>query len=114
MPFAVSKDEFPHLNRQARERLWTQRQRATDEQSRIHDGFEVFEDACYYDMICVRPAGSRDFNDTVHVASHAIAMQVVAWLNGRVPELGIDLPERDIALLRHWKDNLPVTLSQSL
>jgi hypothetical protein len=27
---------------------------------------EVFEDRMYFDMFCVRPEGSSDFNDTIH------------------------------------------------
>jgi len=28
--------------------------------------FEVFSDPCYFDMWCLRPIGSRDFNATIH------------------------------------------------
>ena len=46
-----------------------------------HEGFEVIRDAAYYDMWCLRPKGSRSFNDTIHFsnakqavhASHVIA-----------------------------------------
>ncbi len=46
-----------------------------------HENFEVFCDGSYYDMWCVRPKGSKDFNSTLHFtkerdaihASHTIA-----------------------------------------
>jgi hypothetical protein len=33
----------------------------------IYKGYELFSDASYYDMICIRKKGSRDFNETIHV-----------------------------------------------
>ena len=31
-----------------------------------HDDYEVFSDPSYFDMWCLRPSGSKDFNLTMH------------------------------------------------
>jgi hypothetical protein len=45
---------------------------------------EVFEDRMYFDMFCVRPEGSSDFNDTIHFVRKAdalVAMRVIeSWI----------------------------------
>lgn len=38
---------------------------------------EFFEDPSYYDMICVRPKGNRNFNDTIHVNTYAEAAVLI-------------------------------------
>lgn len=42
-----------------------------------YKGYELFSDAAYYDMICIRKAGTRDFNDTIHVSTLQEAKQTV-------------------------------------
>lgn len=32
----------------------------------IVNGYELFSDSAYYDMIAVRPVGNRNFADAVH------------------------------------------------
>lgn len=34
-----------------------------------YKGYEIFVDAAYYDMVCVRKQGSRDFYETIHVST---------------------------------------------
>lgn len=49
-----------------------------------HPDFEVFEDAAYFDMFCVRPKGSKDFNATLHFADWKTAVHashtVAHWM----------------------------------
>lgn len=42
-----------------------------------YKGYELFSDAAYYDMICIRKAGTRDFNDTIHVSTFQEATRTV-------------------------------------
>ena len=46
---------------------------------------EVFEDRMYFDMFCVRPEGSSDFNDTIHFVRKAdalVAMKTIErWID---------------------------------
>ena len=42
-----------------------------------YKGYELFNDATYYDMVCIRKSGSRDFNDTIHVSTMQEAKQTV-------------------------------------
>lgn len=42
-----------------------------------YKGYELFNDASYYDMVCIRKSGSRDFNDTIHVSTMQEAKQTV-------------------------------------
>ena len=45
---------------------------------------EVFEDRMYFDQWCVRPEGSKSFNDTIHFVRKAdalMAMRVIeSWI----------------------------------
>jgi uncharacterized membrane protein len=34
-----------------------------------YKGYELFSDASYYDMICIRKKGSSDFNETIHTST---------------------------------------------
>jgi hypothetical protein len=43
----------------------------------IYKGYELFSDAAYYDMICIRKEGSRDFNETIHVNTFQEAKQTI-------------------------------------
>jgi hypothetical protein len=43
----------------------------------IYKGYELFSDAAYYDMICIRKEGSRDFNETIHVSTVQEAKQTI-------------------------------------
>ena len=43
----------------------------------IYKGYEIFSDASYYDMICIRKKGSIDFNETIHVATIQEAKQTI-------------------------------------
>lgn len=31
--------------------------------------YEIFEDLSYYHLICIRPIGNKNFNETIHVQS---------------------------------------------
>lgn len=42
-----------------------------------YKGYELFSDAAYYDMICIRKVGNRDFNDTIHVSKMQEAKETV-------------------------------------
>lgn len=50
-----------------------------------HPDFEVFSDASYYDMWCLRPIGNKSFNETLHFAlkkDAVFASHVVAsWMD---------------------------------
>jgi hypothetical protein len=35
----------------------------------IYKGYELFNDAAYFDMICIRKIGSKNFNETIHVST---------------------------------------------
>ena len=43
----------------------------------IYKDYEMFSDAAYYDMICIRKKGSRDFNETIHVNTIQEAKQTI-------------------------------------
>lgn len=34
-----------------------------------YKGYELFIDAAYYDMVCIRKQGNRDFDETTHVST---------------------------------------------
>lgn len=47
----------------------------------LYKGYELFFDPAYYDMVCVRPIGSTDFNDTLHFPTMEHAKHIVdKWL----------------------------------
>lgn len=50
-----------------------------------HENFEVFVDISYYDMWCVRPKGSKDFNSTIHFISKQQAVHathtIAEWMD---------------------------------
>ena len=50
------------------------------------DGFEVFCDASYYDMWCVRPSGNRDFNQTIHFHDEASVIHATHAISSWFPE----------------------------
>lgn len=56
-----------------------------DSPTEPHPMFEVFSDASYYDLWCLRPVGSKSFNETIHFAKRrdaVYASHVVAeWMN---------------------------------
>lgn len=43
----------------------------------IYKGYELFSDASYFDMICIRKMGSADFNETMHVSTIEEAKQMI-------------------------------------
>lgn len=107
MPNAVSKDDYPHLNKAARRALYRQQEakRRHNADVTVRDGYEVFLDPAYYDMWCVRPVGSRDFNDTVHVVHREQADLTIDWLVGKREDIPFTFlhDARDRGLLAHWK-----------
>jgi hypothetical protein len=106
MPHAVPKSDAPHLNKAARKALFaaarSERIAAPDLR---RDGYEAFRDAAYWDTVCVRPSGSRDFADTVHVSSLDDAGRLIDWLAGRREEIGLALfnGDRDMAVAKLWR-----------
>jgi hypothetical protein len=34
-----------------------------------YKGYELFSDASYYDMICIRKVNTKDFKETIHVST---------------------------------------------
>ena len=34
-----------------------------------YKGYEIFSDPAYFDMVCIRKTGSKNFNETIHVDS---------------------------------------------
>ncbi|MEP3669329.1 MAG: hypothetical protein ABJN42_21635 [Roseibium sp.] len=50
----------------------------------LEGDFEIFCDPSYYDMWCLRPKGSRDFNATVHFGTEVEAKRaseaLVTWM----------------------------------
>ena len=111
MPYVVPKSEAPHLNKAARKRLFRERQSKISPRfsnAIERDGYECFDDASYYDMWCIRPQGSRDFNNTVHVSRLEQAEIVIDWLAGRRDDIPFKLvhDDRDRGLLSHWKTTL--------
>jgi len=42
-----------------------------------YKGFELFSNASYYDMICIRKKDSKNFNETIHVATIEEAKETI-------------------------------------
>ena len=32
-----------------------------------YKGYEIFSEPAYFDMVCIRKTGSKNFNETIHV-----------------------------------------------
>lgn len=43
----------------------------------VYKGYELFSDAAYYDMICIRKKGFKNFNETIHVSTMEEAKKTV-------------------------------------
>jgi hypothetical protein len=54
--------------------------RSQDEEVREVIEWECFSDPSYFDMWCVRPVGSRDFGEAVHVVTEQSARNLIDLL----------------------------------
>ena len=42
-----------------------------------YKGYEIFSDPAYFDMVCIRKNGSKNFNETIHVNSVQEAKETI-------------------------------------
>lgn len=112
MSCAAAKADHPNLNRRERKRMMREQNERARFEAAVNrrDGFEMFSDPSYYDMICLRPEGSREFSNTVHVARHEHAEDLLSWIAGRLDIFpdhalleGSDPTGHGRSLLEQWR-----------